>query len=487
MKKRTHSFLIPLFLFWGIISLIGCELDERIDDLTGGYEGAIIDRYTGDTVATEYYGTKLYLLDLEYGSYAQPLVYNVQPTGFYRNTKVYPSRYKIWAAGPFFEGDTLVGDIKKNKRMDISVSPNISLKIEKVEVQYGIVADVTFSYKVNDITSIKNELGIVYGLDAYPGFKTAMNESGSSRTYKRIRNEVTEVEGQFTESLLLSPNTTYYIRALGRTNDGGDYWNYSKQYVLRTSDPELSGIPVEKTQGVTSATSAILQWTFPETIVDKVRVSYVDRDGEQVNDFFASNGYSYVANLPHSSSTSIKVELLTKDGISSGEKTVEVSTNQLTESYVSTHRDDNVPLFNDAAFRRSLSKSHAEIRGPITGNTGWVTDPSRYMYIEWWDTWTDFDYNINMPKNQDIENYTEFTLYGQVQSLVDLLPFVNLEKLTILPGDMFDTGLTISPTIDLKVLAKLKKLKTVVLGSRVPLDEVDFRNAGLSSVAIIRE
>ena len=52
------------------LNLSGCGLDERLDDLTGGYEGAFIDKLTGEKVATEYYGAKLKLLDLEYGDVA---------------------------------------------------------------------------------------------------------------------------------------------------------------------------------------------------------------------------------------------------------------------------------------------------------------------------------------------------------------------------------------------------------------------------------
>ena len=109
-----------------------------------------IDRLTGEKVATEYYGAKLKLLDLEYGNVAVPLEYNTLPEGTYRNTKVYPSRYKVWANGPFFELDTIYGDIRSFKKMDLIVTPNVTLKIKKVEVLYGITANVTFTYQVND-------------------------------------------------------------------------------------------------------------------------------------------------------------------------------------------------------------------------------------------------------------------------------------------------------------------------------------------------
>ena len=64
-RARLYINIKLLLLAVLTLNLSGCELDERVDDLTGGYEGAFIDRLTGEKVATEYYGAKLKLLDLE--------------------------------------------------------------------------------------------------------------------------------------------------------------------------------------------------------------------------------------------------------------------------------------------------------------------------------------------------------------------------------------------------------------------------------------
>ena len=228
MNKIRFINVKMLLLAVLTLNLSGCELDERLDDLTGGYEGAFIDRQTGEKVATEYYGAKLKLLDLAYGDVAVPLEYNTLPDGTYRNTKVYPSRYKVWANGPFFELDTIYGEIRNFKKMDLIVTPNVTLKIKEVELLYGITANVTFTYQVNDERSKTQEIGLVYGKEQYPGQRTAMNEGESgSHTYKRIKKNLTELSGEFTETLFLNPNNTYYLRALGRTESAGDYWNYS--------------------------------------------------------------------------------------------------------------------------------------------------------------------------------------------------------------------------------------------------------------------
>ncbi|NGM63164.1 hypothetical protein G5B30_14735 [Sphingobacterium sp. SGG-5] len=486
MKMNYIYTSISLLCLLSVFSFSGCELDDRMDDLTGGYEGILIDKLTGDTVSTEYYGAKIKLLDMAYGEVAQPLVYNILPSGEYKNTKVYPSKYKIWAEGPFYQQDTIFGDIKQMKNMNLTVTPNISLTIEKIELKFGIAAEVTYAYEVYNPYATSSDIGIVYGTDRYPGFRTAMNETESAKTYKRITTGLTAKTGTFTETIYLEPHTVYYLRALGKTNNSGDYWNYSKQHVISASDVDISGIPLAMKQGVTSATSAVLQWTFPESIVDKIKVSYTDKDGTTVTDLFAPGKSSYIANLPYNSTTAVSVELLTKTGESSGVKTIQIVTNALSDYYVKATqlgRPENVPLFNDRAFKMSLSKSYAEIKGPSV-DPGWVTSPFRVEFIDWWNSWAD---PTNMPKNQDIENYTAFTLYGETKSLLDLLPFTNLETLTIRRGeDLFDTGLAIDPQVDLTVLKKLKKLSTVEIGPGVPLTESDFNDAGLAHLTIIK-
>ena len=485
-RNKLYKTLSGLAFAILTIGFASCELDERVDDLTGGYEGAFIDKLTGETVATEYYGAKLKLLDLEYGSVAVPLEYNALPDGTYRNTKVYPSNYKIWANGPFCELDTIYGEIRGSKKMNLLVTPNVSLEVKKVELLYGISVNVTFAYRVNNAQSQNQEIGLVYGKDNYPGQRTAMDEGAAgARTYKRIKKSIKEQSGEFTETLYLSPNTTYYIRALGRTENAGDYWNYSKQVVIETTDVDISSLPVEASTGVSSATSAVLQWAFPP-VVDEIKVSYTDRDGAEVTDKFKPNAYSYVANLPHNSQNAIKVQLFAK-GVAGVEQTIHVQTKTLTEKYVpaADTRPVNVPFYNDNNFKASLSGQWATIFGPTVGED-WSQNPSRFEFMDWWNTWL-IGFANRMPSCQDIENFNSFTLWGDAKTLVDILPFVNLETLSILKGEAFSVGLTVDASIDLTVLKKLKKLNTVIIGPGVPFTKKHFDDAGLSHLTITKQ
>ena len=107
------------------------------------------------------------------------------------------------------------------------------------------------------------------------------------------------------------------------------------------------------------------------------------------------------------------------------------------------------------------------IYGPTIGED-WSTTDLRFEYFDWWDTWL-IGFADRMPACQDIENFKSLTIQGEIQTLVDILPFVNLETLSI---------------INLTVLKKLKKLNTVIIGPDVPLTKKNFDDAGLTHLTI---
>lgn len=483
---RLYNKLFAALFGCMIVSLGSCQLDERVDDLTSNYNGAFIDKTTGDTITTEYFASKVKLLDLKYGDRAVPLEYDVNPDGWYKNAHLFPSDYKMWAVGPFYEIDTLYTGFNDGaKNINLMALPNVRLDITNINVKYGIAAEVTFSYELINPKAESCSIGLVYSTSTYPGFRTAMEENVSTAIVKkRIISGITEKSGAFTETLYLQPNQKFYVRALGKSDNAGDYWNYSKQVVIQTSNVDFSSLPIEASIGVSSATSAILQWAFPP-LVDEIRVSYTDKDGDLVNDGFAPDAYSYVANLPHDTDNPIKVRLISGD-VESPEQIITVRTKALDDKYVpaASDRPATVPFYNDAAFKMSLSWRWAEILGP-SQDPSWITSPIRYEFFDWWNTW--LMNNDNMPSCRDIENFKEFTLYGNVKTLVDILAFVNLETLNIMPGEAFDTNLSIDANVDLTVLKKLRKLKKIILGQGVSLTKAHFQDAGLSDVEIINQ
>lgn len=484
MNNRYFTYFRLLLLAVFAISLSGCRLDERPDELSAGYEGAFISKIDGKQVATEYYGAKIKLLDLAYGEVAQPLSYNTLPDGSYRNTKVYPSEYKMYAEGPFCAVDTIWGPIDKQMKINLNVTPNVAVEIKNVEIKYGIAADVTIGYKVYDETSESQEIGLVWGFDAYPGYRDAMDETNAGyRIYKRIKTGLTELEGEFTETVYLNPGTKYYLRAAGRVTKSA-YWNYSEQKELEIGALDLSALPVAGQQGMTGGTCAVIQWAFPPVLAG-IKVSYTDRDGLAVSDTFSPDGYSYVANLPHNSTTTIKVQLLGEGDVAGPEQDFQIKTKSADQALRDQNDPANVPEYDDLAVRQSISSAYAAKVGMSKYGEDWANNTSRHLFIKWWLGWTWA--NDRQPKIYELEEFTELMIEGEIKTLVDLLTFVNLETLTIQAGELFDVGLTIDPGIDLHPLTKLKKLRKVVIGPGVPLTKKNFDEAGFTSLEVVNQ
>lgn len=227
--------------------------------------------------------------------------------------------------------------------------------------------------------------------------------------------------------------------------------------------------------GVKSATSAVLQMTLP-TAVDKVVFSYEDKDGQSIVDEFPSYAMFYLANLKENQENEIRMQIYSGADVLVDSKFC-VKTKALTDKYVdiNSKRPGNVPYYNDARFKCSFSTQWAELRGPEL-DPSWVTNPSRQDFFDWWNDW---GMDGNAPTCADVKNFTTFKIWGYLTTFVDMLPFENLETLYILPGELFDTNLTIDPNIDLTILKKFKKLNKVILGAGVQLDEAKFKSAGL--------
>lgn len=475
----SKSLIIALSLLGSIFS--SCTLDERLDDLKGGYEGAIINKNTGELIATEYYGAKLRFLDLAYGSVATPINYNILPDGSYRNTKVFPSKYKIWVEGPLLSQDTIYGDVSKNRKFNIYAIPNVDIKLISHELNFGIMLDITYCYQVNDPNSLEQSVGFVYSKNKFPGQKDALNEGQNAPTYKRITDKIKEKVDTITQRVMLQPNSTYYFRALAKTSNAANFWNYSNQLVVKTTDVDIASLPVQAKQGVTSAVSSVLQWDFPP-VVDEIALTYTDADGLVVNDVFKPSAQSYVAGLPFNTESDITVQLRGK-GTSGPEQIVKVKTKSLTDKYVPSakNRPAHVPFYNDENFKWSLSSQWAAILGQtVAPAEGWDKNPSRYQFMDWWNTWLD-GFADRQPSCQDILNFKTFTIYGDAKSLVDILGFANLETLRFSKGDIFSAGKTVDATLDLSPLVKLKNLKTVEIDPGVPLNEELFKKAGIDT------
>lgn len=206
---------------------VSCELDERNGMLDAGFEGALIDNKSGEVVPTDHTGNraKLCFIDEAYGEDAQKIEYNILPEGKYRNTKVYPSTYTIFAKGPFIETDTL-RNVKLNglKKFDLKVAPYLTLNILKQEVVQGKMR-VTYSYKLNTDDSEVNidEVSLYYSKYPFPG-----DADVDFKSVYKVKNTPADREGEITNEFYLEEGVVMYVRAGGTVDANSDYFNYSQ-------------------------------------------------------------------------------------------------------------------------------------------------------------------------------------------------------------------------------------------------------------------
>ncbi len=222
MKTLKYILVIAFLLV-----LCSCSVDDRESELSASYSGKCIDRLSGKTVSTEYFGAALLFGDLN-GDAGQPKRFYIRPDGTYNNTRMFPSSYKVWANGPFCEVDTLYFDLNGHRDFDLNVVPNISLETLSASVSNGTLS-MTARYKVNRSGVSGGSCAIVYGLIENPGQNNASRSLANKTVSCWMKtSNFAGTEGVISLSIQLGDQQKYYAR-IGAKVNGSDYWNYTNQ------------------------------------------------------------------------------------------------------------------------------------------------------------------------------------------------------------------------------------------------------------------
>lgn len=162
----------------------------------------------------------------------QPLIYNTLPDGTFINSKVFAGNYSYIAEGPF----TMVGESSQNLIIDrdlefeIKVIPNVRLGIALDELT-GTTAKVILQYEKVAAEQELVNLSVIWSEFRNPNVYTF---SGGGIIQEDVSSlNLTSGEKQFIIEDL-KPNTKYYIRGSGVTNNPGNYYNYSSQIEIQT-------------------------------------------------------------------------------------------------------------------------------------------------------------------------------------------------------------------------------------------------------------
>jgi len=218
-----------LIIFF-ILSLSGCQIDNyQAPEIT--LSGNILDAETNELVESGGINAGT-LVKLYEGTAIQPLLFKTIPEGRFTNSKVFAGNYKLEVEGPFtmFQDGLIDLKVTRDEDIDIKVIPNVRLTIS-VQNKDGVSANINLSYEkvASDQTLI--DYGIVWSEYKNPN---VYSFPGGSIVQENV-DTMTSISGEKSFVMPnLKPNTTYFVRGTARTQNPGNYYNYSSQVVLKT-------------------------------------------------------------------------------------------------------------------------------------------------------------------------------------------------------------------------------------------------------------
>lgn len=210
------------YLLFVLALIAGCELDNY-DAPNVTLSGKVIDSETNELVENGGVnnGTRIHLFE---GSSTQPIMTNSYPDGHFVNAALFQGNYKLVALGAFeMVDDTIHITMEGNTTADVKVIPNLRLKATLQDFD-GTTATVSVDYSKVAEEQTLNQLALVWSTINNPNMFTFFG--GGQQTMNVASENLTTGEVIFTITGL-KPETTYYIRAAGATNNSGNYYNYS--------------------------------------------------------------------------------------------------------------------------------------------------------------------------------------------------------------------------------------------------------------------
>jgi hypothetical protein len=219
-----------LLYFIVAISFFSCSIDNyEAPQLT--LEGKIVDSQTGELVESGGVNAGTVIKLYEDNS-TQPLIFNTMPEGTFTNSKVFGGNYNYIAEGPFKMAADGPQNLVINKSMDIEIPviPNVRVDVELVDAT-GSTATVNLQYEKVAADQPLVHLAVIWSEYRNP----------NNFTFSKGDINLKEVESMDLTSGTMSftieglkPGTKYYIRGSARTDNPGNYYNYSSQIELVT-------------------------------------------------------------------------------------------------------------------------------------------------------------------------------------------------------------------------------------------------------------
>jgi hypothetical protein len=226
---NLNDMKTKLTLLFMVILFAACEIDNyEAPQVTAS--GRIIDSQTNELVESGGINAGT-VVKLYQDNSSQPLIYNTLPDGTFVNSKVFAGNYTYTAEGPFTMAAAGPQNItiRNNSEIEIEVIPNLRLNI--TGGLNGTTANINMTFEKVATDQKLVDLAVVWSKFRNPNNFTF---AGGSIIQENVESlDLISGEKSFTIENL-EPNTKYYIRGSARTNNPGNYYNYSTQIELQT-------------------------------------------------------------------------------------------------------------------------------------------------------------------------------------------------------------------------------------------------------------
>lgn len=224
--ERIKYFILCLVT---CLLLAGCNKDITDFGFDGILSGKVVTT-EGKIVAGDITNNSLYVQALGDGDVVATVI-RVNGDGTYINTKLFPSKYKVWITGAVkTQGtDTVVVDLsdKNEQELDFIVDPYLTIAPPVVNGS-PTSTSVTINYSITgNLGQVSKTRNIYCGTYPYPN-----GSVGTGAFYATKAVPLTTDTGMATITGLTS-KTKYYIR-IGATANGSSYQNFSEQIILTT-------------------------------------------------------------------------------------------------------------------------------------------------------------------------------------------------------------------------------------------------------------
>ena len=217
MKMKNVIYLLLI-----IMSIASCSIDNY-DAPNATLTGKVLDNVTNNMIENGGVNSGTIIQIFE-GHTKQPILSQTFPDGHFVNAALFPGKYKLFAVGAFkMVGDTLDITMTTNTNIDIKVLPNIRLTATLQSI-VATTATVKVDYEKVFADQTLTQLAVVWSTIDNPNLYTFFG--GGQKTETVTSQNLTT--GSMTFPITgLTAGTKYFIRAAGRTDAPGSYYNYS--------------------------------------------------------------------------------------------------------------------------------------------------------------------------------------------------------------------------------------------------------------------